>query len=470
MAKRISKEAEDKILSAVEKTSEYVSDGLHPNDAIVKAASEDDLQPGHVRLLIQAYNTGRTNLMRKSGNDIFEKSANFPLAEPSTVLEKLYPSNIKEAADRHVQQTVVSHEYEQPPSWINKAAERELVKQSVAPLTEKRAEAYPVDDTIRMKKAEGLLISLERQREQMRMEVSRTFDKVASTIDNLDYHFRIVGNRSTFHTVAANAESLWGHAGKVVMEKVAQASPLPFSERRPNYVPGKADLNREPYTFIKAALAAIKEHTQAKRAFESFEKEAMTAGTKLAGHFLPPIAKVHRGSILKEYGPEKQAFGPGAAFISGLSNYGGFKTMEEVAKKITPKPEDKLKTDAYLALEDPAHEARLRGIRSQATLHDMLANDEFISGEDPNKVVKVYNEIVKLSPRSADQPMLVRALIRRYMAQGQVDPHDVDQLVGIETKMKMRDEPSKEIHLPKVPGSSLVTQAPKTDEVRKLSD
>ena len=37
--------------------------------------------------------------------------------------------------------------------------------------------------------------------------------------------------------------------------------------------------------------------------------------------------------------------------------------------------------------------------------------------------------------------MAARALIRRYLGQGQVDPHDIDQLVGVESKLKQQAEP-----------------------------
>jgi len=431
-AKRISKEAEDKILAALENAIEYVNGGMEPNTAIIKAATAADLPAGHVRLMVQAYNTGRTNAQRKSSTDIFEKSANFPLADPAVVLEKIFPSDIKKAAAQAVRETAVSDEYNSEPVWINQQAVMEKAACVLPSMTNKPAPVYPRDETFLLKKAEGMLISLERERETARLAVSHTFSKVAAAIDELDYYFRVAGRPATFKTIENNAVALWGRPAALVMQKVAQANPFIPKDGRPDLT-AHIDIQREPYSLIKKALEAIDEHRKAKADFDQFEKEAMTAGTKLASRFLPPVKKVHRGSILKEYGPEKQAiFG---SLGNSLSSYINFKALDEVAKKISPKPGDSLKDEAYAALVDPSHEARLRAIRAQATLHDMLANDEYISGEDPQKVTRLYNEIVKLSPRAADQPMLMRALIRRYLAQDQVDPHDVDQLVGIETRL-----------------------------------
>jgi hypothetical protein len=113
-----------------------------------------------------------------------------------------------------------------------------------------------------------------------------------------------------------------------------------------------------------------------------------------------------------------------------------------------------------LAVSDPSHEARLRKVRAKAMLHDMMANDEYLSGEDPNKITDAYNEISQLAPRASESPMLMRALLRRFSAQGQVDPHDVDQLVGVEANMKKRDAPVTQTNLPKVMGSSLIEGSP----------
>jgi hypothetical protein len=133
--------------------------------------------------------------------------------------------------------------------------------------------------------------------------------------------------------------------------------------------------------------------------------------------------------------------------ITGMKDLGVSKSIE----KGMGKPEAKLKTEAFMAVTDPQHESKLRGLRSQAMLTDMMANDPFLSGESPDRVMGLYNQITKLSPRAADQPLLMRALLRRYLAQGQVDPHDIDQLAGIEVKLKQRDEPQREYNLPKLP-------------------
>jgi hypothetical protein len=99
---------------------------------------------------------------------------------------------------------------------------------------------------------------------------------------------------------------------------------------------------------------------------------------------------------------------------------------------------------------DPQHDLNMRQLQGKAMLHDLLTNDEVISAEHPDKVTKLYNDISKLAPRTATQPLLMRAALRRAISQGQVDAHDADQLLGVENKIKDRDRPED---APMVPGS-----------------
>src|SRR5690554_6365924 len=97
---RLQPSTERRLLSAVEKTAELVNDGEHPNDAVVKAAQECGLRPGDIATVVRAYNTGRTTRQRLSGEGLWEKAADFELADTATVLERLYPDQTKTAAAR----------------------------------------------------------------------------------------------------------------------------------------------------------------------------------------------------------------------------------------------------------------------------------------------------------------------------------------------------------------------------------
>jgi hypothetical protein len=125
-----------------------------------------------------------------------------------------------------------------------------------------------------------------------------------------------------------------------------------------------------------------------------------------------------------------------ASFLNSLVD----PVVKGMFEKTKAKTDNGLLDSYYTKLNDPAHEQRLRQIHSEAMLNDLLANDEVISGHEPHEVIRAFNELSQLSPRLSNQPMAVRALLRRHLSQGQVDPFELDMISGIENKLKQRDE------------------------------
>ncbi len=89
---------------------------------------------------------------------------------------------------------------------------------------------------------------------------------------------------------------------------------------------------------------------------------------------------------------------------------------------------------AWLQLEDPAHDAQLRAIRTQAMMADMM-NDPIIGSHPLEEVSKTYNELSQLAPRSAQQPALMRAALRRHL-QGAVQPFETNEALNTEKTLK----------------------------------
>src|ERR1700761_8849909 len=96
--------AAEKVLhSALGDVAGHVNDGLHPDAAIEKAARANHVPCGHVRLMVNAYNIGRTTRQREDGGSPQEKAAEFPLASTANVLERLYPTKVKTANELHLE-------------------------------------------------------------------------------------------------------------------------------------------------------------------------------------------------------------------------------------------------------------------------------------------------------------------------------------------------------------------------------
>jgi hypothetical protein len=114
--------------------------------------------------------------------------------------------------------------------------------------------------------------------------------------------------------------------------------------------------------------------------------------------------------------------------------------VNDNVKYMQPPSTQSLVNQNMSALTDPQHESNLRNIRMQAMLQDLMTNDPVIAGYDPEETLSAFNEIGEASPRAADQRLVMQTLLRKRLSQGVLDPFEVDQLLGIEGKLRSRDQ------------------------------
>lgn len=438
--KRISKETESRLVECLEKVAVHVEGGDDPTRALIKVAREEDLGPGLVRLMAQAYNNGRTNAQRKSALDLFDKSASFRLADAEEAVRELYPRHVKTAADLHRAATV-SEEYATPPRWLERRVSFEKAAAAVT-LVAQAPVLYPHEGGRHAKKAFSLLREAGRELAERRRQLAHTRDKLAAAFGGLRTYFRRVGTTTPVKQAQVNARLLFGRASDVVFKNLVLDDPLlAKTASAPEPLPCQADSSHEPYALIDTCIRLARKCRDLDVGLADFRKQAGDLARQVNDRFVPD-KPYHLGSILRPM--EKESIV--SDFLGETLGGAGRTAGMEAFNSLMPKPIDKVRNDAYLDLTSPEHEARLRNVRSQAVLHDILANDDYLSQEHPEKVVKMYNEITKLSPRAADQPMLMRSLLRRYMQQAAVDPHDIQQQLDIENQIRNRNQPSGEFN------------------------
>lgn len=449
--KRISKETEDRLVACLEKVASLVDGGGDPTAALVEVARDADLAPGLVRLMAQAYNNGRTNAQRKAGDDPFDKSASFRLADAEAAVRELYPPHVKTAAELH-RESAVGREYDAPPRPARRpAVGLEKAAFSVTPL-----DPYPREST-HAKRAFSLLREAGRELEERRRLLTHARDKLAAAFGGLRDHFRRVGTGHPVKQARVDSRLLFGPAADVVFRQLALDDPLVAkTASAPDPLPGHADPGSEPYSLVGACVRLARECVALEKGLGEFRKQAADLAGGVSDRFVPDKPH-HVGSILRPM--RKQAVI--TDFLQEALGGAGRSAGVEAFNKVLPQPIDKARNEAYLDLTSPDHEARMRNIRSQAVLHDILANDDYLSRENPEDVVRMYNEVTKLSPRAASQPMLMRSLLRRYMQLSTVEPHELQQQLDIENKIKDRDKPSGEFNPPPPVGG--IPAAPRRD-------
>lgn len=439
--KRLSKEAEERLLAAIEKTAGLVNAGEDPNSAIVKAAREDGVPPGQISLMVHAYNTGRTTRQREEGGSPLEKAAEFPLADTATVLEQLYPSKVKTAGEI-TRDRAVSLEYAVPPTGLlTRNARRQMLKQGASidwrrwahgdqEVTVTAPAPYPTDPATLLKRAYCEAERLQREVSEARRKQAAAMDKMAACFSEITEYFRCPG-AVPIPVVREQAYLLHGTKAAQLVDEIVKVTPAlgKMSQHRvkvSNYRLEPA--NGEVYGLISEFLDVLDEYKRCKQA----HADVSARNAELVEGLLRPFAERPR-SVLDELGfSTKRAnmFGEALPMLYGAS------AIKNIMAGGPSGSGDSEANKALAQLTDPAHEATLRNIRAQAMLQDLLTSDPVVSTHDPQDVMDAYNEIVSMTPRAADQRLLVQPLLRKKLEQGQLDPFEVDQMLGMEEKQK----------------------------------
>lgn len=405
-----SKEAEEKLLTAVRKVAEHVEDGLHPTDAVVKAASELRVPPTYVPLLCQSYNHGRATAQREkcASGDLFCKLAEYPLASSDEAMAKLYPPKVDKPGDI-LSKTAVHDVYSRPP---RKIAESPVLEKAAASKTE--VVRPPRDVNAAAARYFSQTDKIKKQAEEARRQASAVADKLLDALYDVAGFFKSAEYaRPSFAEIEYNAARLYGPATKSIMdfahgearlsEKRASGpvhSVLPISEKR------------EPYASIRRAM--------------DLGKEALAKYAELRDI----EAKVEPKPAEKAAGAKEANF-----FTNILAGGAGNIAADAFRQKQPSEIVDSMKSD----LNDPEHLDELRQIQTQAMLSNLLNYDDVISGYDPDEVREAYNEISQLSPRAASQPAIMRPLLRKRLTSGALETFEAGEIPEVEKTLRTID-------------------------------
>lgn len=438
---KLNKQAEQRLTAALEKVAELVADGVTPNDAIVKIASAEGIPAGHINLMVSAFNTGRTETQRKVCDDVFEKAAEFDLADAESILKEMYPDSVKTAAEVRTE-SVISPEYGLPPVWHRDLVKKATFNQTLPPLQTKSGKVVtevaplPVDPMSLMKKAHAGMKDRQREIENRRGEVSNLHDTLLDSITKLAEYFKRPGCEP-FLSVKNNMVRTFGKQASMlfsILESRNRQLAKQASSDREYF--SLVNFQQEPYSLVRNCMDVAAKYLDKKASFEDFEKKAKAEMEEL----ILPFGEVQDPQAT--YGVLESA--EKRSFIETPLTKAYDDATKGIYKDIAGMDvfdKEKARAKAMEALQDPAHTARLRNMQTSALLTDLMANDEIISSYDPEEVIHHYNEISQIAPRASSQEGVVRAVLRKRLAGGQsaIDPFEVGQLLDMENKIKDRD-------------------------------
>lgn len=427
----LSKSAEKKLIQAIEKAAQLVNEGLSPNDAIIKSATDANVPAGHVNLMVHAYNTGRTTKQREQGESTLEKAADFSLADADTVLAKLYPDQVKTSAELRTSQEV-STDYAISPKAAIARREKEMRKAAALarPLPEKTYVAPPRDPKAEVLRKQSEKMAAVKAAEETRRQAFEAYQKAATQFDALAEYFRRPGNMP-FQAAKRETALRLGETANSVFDKVAAVYPHITKQADD----GKNHFGNDPvYDLVGGVIAAVERYNDLQARVvvkEAAQPEKKTAPEPITGSVLDALEE--KPLTLKE-----------ANFLSGFKGVtsapkavGGYMgaNMNDPAKEKPPAVKS-----MYRELGSPDHEKEMKSIRTRGMLHDLMLNDDVIAGHDPREVAMAFNDVASVSPDLVDSPGAMQAVLRKRLEAGQMADFDVKQLMEME---KLKAEQAK---------------------------
>jgi hypothetical protein len=441
----LSKEAEQKLITAIERAATLVNEGATPNDAIVKSASAANVPAGHINLMVHAYNTGRTTKQREQGDDAIEKAADFQLADVDAVMSALYPSQVKTSSEL-ISESIVSTEYAVSPAGFlarrNAALEKTAAAQYQLPA--KTFVPPPRDEKYAAERAYSQKVAEKRAAEELRRISTMAYQKAANAMDTLHDYFRKPGHMS-FGDALHEVDLRLGAEGVSVLNKLAAV--YPHLEKQA--ATGETHLGLTgPYSLVTNVLDAVDAYNTAKRNLDGVKQAAVISKketpTFLTGSILynpleEPLTLKAAATDGKKKEPESPQ--PLTSFGGAMSNLGklmGAGAMsDQVDHSVSATDPLKQKQKAYASIAGPDHENRLQQIKSRGVLNDLILNDPVVSGYDPHEVASAYNQIAELAPNFTGSSAAMQALLRKRLESGSLADFDVKQLIELE---KLRAE------------------------------
>lgn len=383
------KASERRLVDALGVVATAVNEGSHPSQAIAKAAQALDVPRGHLPLLVNAYNTGRTTRQRQDGESTVEKAAEFELANHDEVLQLLFPETPQTPARKEAA-AGVHPEYQGPPTWIKAASHRVAPLRSMTLPVAVREQA-PTDPWAPVKKAHADASRARREAEEVRREKSAALDRMRGALEDVEQAFRDPAG-PTLADVRPAVEAYYGEDGAALIDHMTATRPG-LAKRASRRRVGPVDWAASPWRQIKAAVSA------GQQVLEVSTKEAMMG-----------LADKAMGTLV-------------------------FHGLTEGANNLIKDRADERAQKFLGKISTPEHEAEIQGIQDRAMLHDMTT-DEVISGYDPAEFAKHFNRLSAFAPSGMRHSALAVPLLRKSLQQGHLDPFEGKEIVDTETRIR----------------------------------
>lgn len=410
MTAKLDKANERKLLSAIDTVVSRTDEGEDLHGSCCKVAAEQGFSDDMVRLLCRSYNAGAVNYQReKQATGVLNKLAKLELLDPEQVIQSLHgektasvtqpvsdvyasPFRAKAPVIRSRQKQASTDRTTTTPREVMSVAEfagraRELLKQA-------RQEIVPV-----------------------KLQFLRDFGVFADAV-------KVAGIKDAELLGACQLlDPAYGEStAKAVISRNngTDTEQVKLAAESPTFL---LDTATAPFCYFPEVIKAAREYNQAT---QEYAKSAIQVKVKIA-ELVEGLTGENK-SVLPVPVKWNKIAGDLATYVLGsnLARVG--------ADSLVKSPEDReSKVQSEMdSLNDPAHTGEMRKYQVEAMMHDLMNNDEVLRGYKPEQIATAYNELARMSPRVAQQPMLARSILRKIMPQGGVDTFEANDIASTE--------------------------------------
>lgn len=412
MSRQLQTTDKKRLVSAAEIAHKKQAAGDSPTEALFKTAQELGLQPGEIRALAHSTNTGAQLEQMDTNKTATARFASFALCDPEEVIERMRAGH-KLAFETEVDKR-------NPLDVVRAARPATKTAHTNVKVAFEQAPAYVAVGVTKVSNPRQAMYQAKTAYQQSRADLGLEIKKLAKLLIS---HAESGQLGSLKHA----AETTLGESVTAVMVRTASKE-AGWSERHtercfsPATSPSLIPADHPVLTQMQVCKEAI---CKSAVLLAEANRQTRLCSTPKAASYRPTLGKiggvtdVALGNMLASsfYGPTSSRPTPG---------------------QLVQKKQDEL--------DDPIQDQKLRNIRTQAMLSQLLTNpNDALGGTHPLVATEAFNTLSSLAPRSAQQSAIAGPWIRRQI-EGKIEPFEAKAVVDAEKVLKQNTSA--------VPGSS----------------
>lgn len=395
------------LIKDVEHTIRLTHDGMSPNEALTKIASERKLSPEMIRRAAEAFNKSKSvHVFKTVGEE--ERAKPFDLIDPSAVIQNIFQPTQKVASSFALPEgRFDAIDFGFSDSMLEKAATEESGLESGVP------ERDPTDDE---------LMTIERLSKQARIEHEQFCEGMRNKI-----HMKIQEHKYAFDqslkTVVGIAQRMSDRQFEKMARRIVTGYPTTgpgliaiLSHQSRKEIPGNLEKManhivfraKEPYLSIANLYKAAEDMAKGEEEMKMFEQKTAAE---------PFLGSVAANTI--------------ANMLAGMGLSPDEMTHVMGSKKKHRRVEEDL---------DPAFYNRLKAYDAKRTFMMLSLFDPDLKEYDQKSLMKAYNDSVQAIPEAFDKPAILKNLmVRNLQSSGIKDPFEMKQEQDIAKLLRERE-------------------------------